>query len=183
MAELLVSATNINTQQIGEIVDSKPDGHVWGTREQPPNYVHVTVTGATHAEVQAYLNTWPIRYRHQIQVDNPIRYRIKVDVDPAVVSASGMGRAQLRAAMGDWIEAEYNGTVVATGSERLIFDVPKPVDLFQLALDFADIFDWILSFRRYHFAASDVATWLTAGGHATLTKAQALAAIVDKLEL
>ena len=62
MAELLISNNNLNTQQVGEVVDVKPDGQQWGNMEQPPNYAHITVTDATRVEAYTYLEEWKIKF-------------------------------------------------------------------------------------------------------------------------
>lgn len=183
MADLLISANNMNTQQIGEVVDTKPDGQVWGRKEQPPNYVHLTVTGATRDEVVDYISFWNIRFQHEILVENAQGYRIRTSVDPIYIAASELGKHAMKANMQDWAQNRWNATVVAFTSDSMTVDIPKPVDLAAMKLDFADYFDTTLGPRRYHFSAADVNTALANGGKITLTKAQALARVIDKLDL
>jgi hypothetical protein len=183
MAELLISANNANTQQIGEVVDTKPDGHIWGTREQPPNYVHLTVTGATRDQVRRYIDGWNIRFQHDILAETAVGYRIRVSVDPAAISASDVGSSELKLEMQTWVADSYGALVTAFTPDSMTVDVPKPADLAKLKSDFADVFDDVLAIRRYRFSEADVNTALGNGGKITLTKAQALARVIDKLDL
>jgi hypothetical protein len=182
-AELLISASNLNNQKVGEIVDTQEGGHVWGNREQPPNYVHLTITDATREQVYNFLENWHIKFQHEIQVDNPNGYRILVSVDPAYISASDIGKDRMKSEMETWAVEEYNCTNIVFSSASMRVDVPKPVDLQKMKSDFADIFDEVLDMRRYKFSEADVSTALANGGKMTLTKQQALNNIIDKLDL
>jgi len=183
MAELLISANNANTQQVGEVVDTKPDDHVWGRKEQPPNYVHLTITGAPREQVAEYIGAWNIRFQHEILSEDADNYRIRVSVDPIYISVSESGKHVLKTTMQDWVQSNYNGMVVSFASDSMTVDIPKPVDLAEVKLNFADIFDNVLGPRRYHFSVADVNTAISNGGKITLTKAQALSRVIDKLSL
>ena len=183
MAELLISANNGHTQQIGEVVDVKPDGQVWGRREQPPDYVHLTVTGATREEVAQYADGWRVEFQHEIMVDNPAGYRIKVEADPIYISASNVGKDVLKDEMQTWFENKYGASVVSFFQNSMTVDIPKPVNLVDVKREFSGRFTTVLDIRRYRFSAADVNTALANGGSITLTKAQALSRVIDKLDL
>ena len=198
MAELLVSATNLNNQKIGEIVDVKDDGHVWGTREQPPNYIHVTVTGATREQASEYLEGWQIKFLFTLVNQNAAGWRYRVEVDPAYISASNMGQAQMKSQMQEMVTSteEWEGSSVQSfTSTSMTVDIPKngvyqtgsgltnQQYLALLKSMFADVFDNFLDPRRFKFADSDVATALAGDGTWTLTKAEAQAELIDKLTL
>jgi hypothetical protein len=186
MAELLISATNMNTQQIGEVVDTKSTftgNQKWGLVTQPPNYVHLTIPDATREEVDTYLNFWNIRFQYELVSENATEYRITVSVDPIYIAASEMGKHAMRDAMQDWAASVYEGVTVAFTSDSMTVDLPKPLDLAEVKANFADIFNTFLAPRRYHFSIVDVNAALANGGKITLTRAQALSKVVDKLDL
>ena len=183
MARLLVSNNNLNTQQIGEVVDTKDDGHVWGGREGLPNYVHIDITDATRDQVVYLTAEWKIKYVLNIQVNNPQRIRYQIEVAAASISASGVGRAQLKTEMQQWAESQYNATVLAFTPETFTIDVPKPFDPVQFEKDFADIWKVVFDIRQYHFSQTDVTAAVTAGGTISFTLAEMLARIVNKLDL
>lgn len=198
MARLLVSASDLNNQKIGEVVDIKEDGHVWGGREQPPNYIHVNVTGSTREQAAAYLGSWDIKYIFTLVNQNAAGWRYRIEVDPAYISASNQGSAELKTTMQDMVTGteEWEGSaVVSFTSSSMTVDITKSgvyqtaqslsdLDYLKLLKSiFADIFDTVLDPRRYKFAAVDVATALAGDGTWTLTKAEAQAVVIDKLTL
>lgn len=198
MAELLISANDANNQKIGEVVDVKDDGHMWGGREQPPNYVHLTVTGATRTQVSGYLGSWGIDFEHTIVNQNANGYRIRVEVDPAYISASNQGKAGLKSTMQDWCENEYGCVGVSFTSDSMTVDVPKTppgsatvtsadkgvVPLSTMKKDFRDIFMGTFDARRYKFDPVDVQDAINNNnGKITLTRAQAVNNVIDKLTL
>lgn len=182
MAELLVSNNDANTQQIGEVVDVKPDGHVWGGREGLPNYVHITITDATREQAMVFLDRWEIVYKLTEQVNNPQRIRYRIEVDESSISSSGIGRDQLKDDMQGWAERLYGGTALAFTPEQFTVDIPKPFDTTKFAADFADIWNTVFDIRRYKFTQADVSAAVAAGGSASYTLADALARVIDKLD-
>lgn len=181
--ELLISASNLNSKKIGEVVSIRPEGHIWGGMEQPPNYVHLTITGVTVEQAQEYSERWNIKFKHTVLQENALGYRVLVTVDPAYISASNLGQGELKTRMRDWVENVYSGVVVDFSPTGMTVDLPKPVDLTEVKKNFADIFDTTLDPRRYKFSEADVNTALAGDGAITFTKAQALARVVDKLTL
>lgn len=196
-AELLISASDLNNQTTGEVVDVKPEGHIWGTREQPPGYVHFTITGATVEQVLEYIGAWDIDFLHTLVNQNAAGWRYRIEVDPIYISASDVGKTELKAAMQDHVEggSEYweGSVVVSFTTSSMTVDIPKNgvyqtaeglTDVQYLKLlrdDFRDIFMTQLDQRRYYFAQADVDTALANNGELTMTKAEAQAAVIDKL--
>lgn len=195
--EILVRATQGSNYGPGEIVDTKPGGHVWGRMEQPPDYIHLTISDADRNQVIEFLERWDIKFQHVLENQNANFWWITISVDPAYISASNVGAAELKSTVQDHVEggSEYwqGTTVVSFTSSSMTVKIPKN-GVYQTAnglsaleylkvlkSDFADIFDTVLDPKRYYFSAEDVATVLAAGGSFTLTKAQALNNIIDKL--
>jgi len=184
MARLLVSNNNLNTQQIGEVVDTKPFGNEWGGREGLPNYVHIDITDSTREQDSAFfLEQWEIEYKIEIQVDNPQLTRYLIEVAAVSISASGVGKDQLKSGMQQWAENQYGGTVLAFTPETFTVTVPKPFDHDKFVSDFADIWNVIFDIRRYHFSQSDVDDAIAAGGLISYTFADATTRIIDKKTL
>ncbi len=84
--------------------------------------------------------------------------------------------------------------VVSFTASSMTVDIPKNgvyqtanglSDLDYLKLlksDFSDIFMTVLNVRRYYFLEADVDTAISQGGQITLTKAQALNKVQDRLD-
>ena len=179
--ELLISNTDANYQQRGEIVAYYESPHEWGNKEQLPGYVHLTISDASLEQVGNFLERWQIKFQHEILAENEQGYRIKVSVDPVWISVSDIGKDQMKTKMLDWAQNEYNCQQVNFTNELMTVDVPKPVDLVQMKKDFADIFDQVLNARRYYFSASEMDKAVSKGGKITMNKQQALNKVIDKL--
>ena len=196
-AELLIRATQGDSYGPGEIVATKPGGHVWGRMEQPPDYIHLTISDVDRDQVDEFLAQWPIKFQHVLENQNANFWWITISVDPIYISATNVGAAELKTTVQDHVTSvsEYweGTTVVSFTSNSMTVKIPKNgvwqtanglTDLEFLNLlksDFADIFNTVLDPKRYYFSAADVATVLAGGGSFTLTKAQALNNIIDKL--
>jgi hypothetical protein len=167
-AECLIAAIDHKVQKRGEVVDIKPGGHEWGLKEQPPNYVHLTILNATRDQVCSYLEEWQIDFRFEILAENEQEWRIKVSVDPMYISASGGGRHMI-------------GQVINWTTDSMTADIPKPNDLVLLKEQFSDVFKTVLDFRRYRFSDADVDKALSQAGKISMTKQQAQNRIIDKL--
>jgi hypothetical protein len=152
----------------------------WGAGEGLPDFIQLTISDATLEGVEHFLNDWPLRYTHSIVMQNASGYRLLVEVDPDYISASNVGKDQIKNAMQEWV-SQMGGTVNAFSSNSMTFDIPKPVNLQELKADFDDKFKDVLDIRRYYFGADAVNAGIAAGGQITLTKAQALAKLIDKL--
>jgi hypothetical protein len=179
--ELLISNTDANFQGRGEVVAYYESPHTWGNKEGLPNYVHLTISDVSKEKVEDFLRAWDIEFSHTILNENEQGYRIKVEVDPAWISASDVGKHQMHAKMQDFVIDRYNGQIVSIDSAQMTADIPKPVDLQQLKKDFADVFNKVLNARRYYFSETDMDNAVSQGGHITLTKQQALDRVIDKL--
>lgn len=185
MAELLIAAVDLRTQKKGEVIDTKPsivDGvpWVWGNKEGLPNFIQLSIPDATREQVYNFLEEWTIKFQHEILNENAAGWRIKISVDSAVISASGVGKNVIKQKMRTYLEDKWGFVIQGFTAESVTFDVPKPNDLARLKKEFADAFNTRFDSRRYYFSALDVDNAVAAGGQMTLTKQQALNTIVDK---
>ena len=157
----------------------------------------MTISDATHAEAQHYIEGWVIDFSHTIENQNANFWWITIEVDPAYIDASETSRAELKAGMQDHVTTtEYwEGTsVVSFTSSSMTVKIPKNgvyqtaeglsnLDYLKLLKsDFSDVFKTFLKIRRYHFSGAGVDTVIAQGGSITITKAQALNNIIDRLD-
>ena len=183
MAELLISATAANTQQVGEVVDSRDSPFdSWGLC-QPPNYIHLTISDDDRAGQAKHFKEWITFYEHVLQSENAQRFRFRTNVHPQAVSASGEGAVDDFDDIMDWAERVYNATLISTSPTQMLYDLPKPVDVDQYFSDLADLFDHQHDPREFFLAQSFVDQALANGGKLALTNAEADAAFTDKLDL
>jgi len=181
MAELLISNTDANNLNRGEVVAYYDSPWTWGAKEGLPNYVQLSVPDATIQQVANFLENWQVRFAHEILAQNDQGYRVQIKVDPVWISVSDINKYQMHSKMQDFIVDRHAGVIVSIDSEQMTADLPKPIDLQIVKTEFADIFDKYLNARRYYFDTTDMDLAVSQGGQITLTKAQALNRIVDKL--
>lgn len=128
--------------------------------------------------------------------ENDDGWRYTIEVDPAYISASDVGKQEMKAEMVNLIEnGEYweGSSVFKIKIDYMTVDIPKN-GVYQTANElsdfdylkllnsnFRDVFRTRLNVSRYHFSESDVDTVIAGGGTITLTKLQALNKVLDKL--
>jgi hypothetical protein len=194
----------------GGLVKGEPGGsvydlpHEWGAKEGLPNWVQLTISDATASQVEHFLFAWKIDYTFSIVSETFTgglygagQWRVTVEVDPALISASGTGQSELKTEMQTWVTSSFTdphfpgaeGSVVTFTTSSMTIDTPKPTDpteqaerLPALKRLFTDRFEHILDVRRYYFLDTDVDAAVAAGGTITRTRAQALALVQDKLD-
>lgn len=184
----------------GDIHSFVTEGGVFGTKEVPPNYVRLIISDATTAQVQNYLENWIIDFKHTLVNENELGWRYRLEVDDVYVDASQRSKISIRRNMIEHIDDATSGpwegceTVSFTPTE-LVIDIPKngvyqtanslSDNAYRLTLksDFSDIFREAVALRRYHLKDADVdLAYAMPNGEVTLTMAQALTKIVDKLD-
>ena len=193
---LVVAARNLQVLLKGDPVEvfQLPRDAPWGNMEGLPDFIRITLTDADKSQVTQYLFDWVVDFEWTIQSQNAAGWRFRVEVDPQYVSASGTGRDILRQEMEDWVAEPYEaqgagGTVVTISASQLVADIPKTglgaaEDLAkraELKSRFSDKFRDTVLPRRYYFASSDVDTVIGNGGLQDLTRAQAIALLIDRL--
>lgn len=166
--------------QIQSIRDvSDLSAHPWGTKEGLPNYVILTISNRTAAQVSQYLENIRSIFQWELLNSNAQgrRYRIwliqkVVDLDPSKAM-----RAKLR----DFLIDEYSASLVSyTPPSEAVFDIPN-TDWQFLADAVTDYFEVQVATRRWYFAEADVDVAIANGGRITLSSAQAANRIIDRL--
>lgn len=203
-AQLLIAARSSTKDGVayyrkGDIHSLVTEGGVFGTKEVPPNFVRLIISDATTAQVQRFIENWMVDFKHTLVSENALGWRYRLEVDDEFVDVSGRSKFQIRRNMIEHIDDATSGpwegcqTVTFTPTE-LIVDIPKN-GVFQTAnalsdtayrlllkADFSDFFKEAVALRRWYFMEADVDTaYNLPFGQVTLTTAQALAKIVDKL--
>ncbi len=155
---------------------------VWGGREGPPNWVILRITDASKIQVEHVLDTWKKSFIYTILNENEQGYRIKVEVDPLLISVSGLNK-EIRSDLKTFIKDNFSGSIVNFSFEHATIDIPKPVDLADLKAQVLDLFEVRVDTRIYHFSNTDV-DWALAqpDGIAEMTKAEVLSRIINKLD-
>jgi len=187
--EVLIAAEDKNHSLKGYPKNVKDVPCVWGKKEGPPGYVILRITDATAAQVEHYLKQWHKQFTYEILAENKQGYRIKVTVDPALVSASGLNK-EIRADLKNYIVESYGAQVHRYDLYEAVIDIPKPLTingdpttLQGLRDDVHDKFSEMVDSRFYYFSESDVDYALSQpGGIVERTKAQVVAMINSKLD-
>lgn len=180
--DVLIRATDGSNNYLkGYPVAVKDVPCVWGSAEGLPDFIHLILTDCEASQVESFLDGWDIKYDFTIVNENELGYRLRAEVDPIYISASDMGKNEIKTEMQDWA-TNLGFSVVNFTSSSMTVDVPKPANTLQLKIDFNDAFSSVLDIRRYYFSSSDVDGVVSSGGEMTLTRTQALNNIVDKLD-
>jgi len=189
----------VTTYQKGDIVSIVPDGGAFGAKEVPPDFVRLEISDITTAQAQQYVDGWTIDFKHTLVTQNAAGWRFRLEVDDIYVDTSQRSKVMIRQQMIDHIDGARGGpwqgsTTVNFTPTLLVVDIPKN-GIYQTAnslnniqylqalkSDFSDIFRESLAIRRHHFLVADVdVAYALPNGQVTLTAAQALTKIVDKL--
>lgn len=183
--EILIAAKDLNHSSKGYPKNVKDIPCVWGKKECPPGYVILRITDASASQVEHFLQQWHKKFAYTIINENEAGYRIKVEVDPALVSASGMNK-EVRADMKYYIRNTWDAVIVAYDDFSVFVDIPKVdgvLDLQEVKDDIHDKFAEVIDHRFYYFDSGDVDNALTKpGGIVERTKAQVLTMIRSKLD-
>lgn len=146
-----------------------------------------------------YAFGWEVDFVHVLVDQDQDSWTYRLEVDPALISASDVGKAEMKTAMRDHIESgsEYweGSQVLSFGPNSITVQIPKngPYQVANgmsdnnyrklLRSDFSDIFKTVINIRRYHFSESDVDDLVNNhGGQRTVTAAQAMSVIIDRLD-
>ena len=159
--------------------------------------VGIEITDATLEETLHYIQSWKVDFSHTLENQNANFWWITIAVDPAYISMSGVGTAELKEGMQVHVESTtgyWEGTTVVNfTSSSMTVKIPKngvyqtanelsALDYLKLLKsDFSDVFKVRLKAKRYYVASADVDQIISAGGFMQITKAQALTKIIDKL--
>lgn len=154
-----------------------------------PEWIHINISDAPASEVDFFMSNWYLHYEVTTIQDTPQKARLRFEVHPSVISASGVGRDEMKADMSFWVLSDYGGSIVNNSVSHLLADFPKPltgvdgpVTIDDIVEDFQRRFQKLFDRARYYVAESDVDTVIDSpnNGEITITKAEALATVNDK---
>ena len=195
-AYLDIAALDFKDWKKGDIVGLAIEGKQCSV-DPTGRLVCVVITDANREEVQQYTEEWNMYFRHVYVSENDLGWRYRIEVDPVYISASGLGKDEVKDAMVYLIENdEYweGSSVFKIRTDYMTVDIPKNgpyqtasglSDLDYLKLlksNFSDVFRTTLNISRYHFSEADVDLAIANGGRVEITKLQALNRALDKLE-
>ncbi len=173
---MLVATTTHAKAIKGAIVGVKDEPAVWGTKEGLPNYVIVTISNATMAQVGNYLDPWKSDFQHAVVTLPGGEKEITVTITAQFMAAFGAG---LKAKMKTYLEDEWLATFTSYVPTQAVFEVPSGTDLAELKSSILDIFEDWFPFR-WIFDPAEVDIVIGLGGFVTVTKAQATDRIIDR---
>ena len=154
------------------------------------------ITDATREAAHHYVNKWRIKYKFNLKNYNEDGWRYEVIVDPAVISATQVGKDQLKEEMTEYIAEDrrwVGASVHEFTANSMTVDIPRggayqvmkqlsDVDyLKELQEDFKRNFRNTLAIRRYYVDPADVDTIAGLGNYIEITTTQALNQIKDRL--
>jgi len=207
MTYINVRAIPGNVSKKGEVVNVS-DTAIFGRSARLPKVLRVEVTGATAEQIDHLLNRLKGAVTYTIVSENVNGWRARMEIDPAVIAATG-DPGEFKQSIKDYILGEHEGNWVATlhaqTSTSITVDIAKgqTYDLPEIKADvdavFVDTLQQTYHFQRYYFPDAVVDPRVTQGlideaaaelpdgflpvdwTHFSITKAQALASIVDRL--
>lgn len=185
-ADILVSANDkpsgvlkgapIDVRDVSELV-TRP----WGDSEFLPGFVHAIISDATADQVRHYLNQWENEITYDLIASNAEGRRYTLSINPNIVTVFG-------AEFG--ITTEYDIYLLETYGAILFdrdinntwatYDIPN-TDWQALRDDVLDKFLQSVSPNRYLFKDTAVDLAISQGGTITITAAQAINNITDRL--
>lgn len=191
-----IAARDLTSYKKGDIVGIAIEGKEC-SQDPTGAFICLVISDATREEVHHYINDWSIDFRHVFINENDLGWIYRIEVDPIYISASDVGKQEMKAEMVSLIEnGEYwqGSSVFKIKVDYMTVDIPKngvyqtasglsDFDYLKLLKsNFRDVFRARLNISRYHFSEADVDTVIADGGTITLTKLQAMNKVLDRLE-
>lgn len=179
--ELLIHAQTHTKAQKGFVQTVQDQPAIWGNRETLPNYVILEITDATKAQVDNYTDNWKNELSYELLGSDANGRRYKISVNPNIISQVSVDKG-IQQRMKTYLENTYGAVLVdaAVNQQYVTFDIPN-TDWVALRADLLDGFESQVDTRRYIFSPTDVDIAIAAGGRISLTAAQTLTRVVDRL--
>ena len=179
-AEILIHAYTHDSFLKGSICLIKDSPAVWGRMEAPPDFVVVIISDTTAAQVVSFTENYKNEILYELLNSNELGRRYSLSVNPKILELEGE-EAGLKQEIRDVLVDDYSATIVSyvPATATAVVDIPN-TDWDALKANLKDIFEQHY-IDRYVFSESDVDLALANGGTVTITKAQALNRIIDRL--
>lgn len=208
MAFVSIAATEGGkTYRKGEIISAR-DNPNFGRRERLPTRLRLEVTGASKQDIWEFMLQWKDSIFYTLEAENAAGWRVKLEIDPVLIAAAGIS-AEVKQRIKTWLLEDHDGNWVGTqfdqSSTHITLDIAKgqTFGLPEIKADvnafFEDRLQATSGFHQHHFAEANVDTIVASGTileaanedpdgnipqrlyHRTMTKAEAIAIIVDRL--
>jgi len=153
----------------------------WGTGEGLPDFIQLVVPDASVSQVENFLSNWTNEITYDLLASNAAGRRYKLSMNINIITEFGLDKA-MRTEIHNYILNTYNAQLVeyVPAEAYVTYDIPN-TDWLALQDDIIDKFEEQLDTNRYYFTDADVDLAIAAGGRFTLTTAQVLNRIVDRL--
>ena len=163
--ELLIKAVDHGNYLKGYPIMVKDSPAVWGSDEGLPVFIRITITDKSAAELQKYLDPWPLKFQHEILSQDAESWRIKISVDPIYINASNTSADVMKTGMITFLQEEFiQATGITFASDSITFTLQKTIDRETVKSMFADVFDDIFDIRRYYIKPGTVNFIVNNGG-------------------
>lgn len=96
--------------------------------DAPDYYICIEITDMTKSQVKHLTRKWRLEFNQEIVAQNENGWRIEVTVSPGVISASGLGRNEIKQRMRDWFlrNSRVAGASIHDWTDHsLTVDLPK----------------------------------------------------------
>ena len=118
----------------GDIVEVYAKGTLKSDWCVPPDWIWAEITDKSKNQVNAYLTSWQIRFVQTLMNQNATRWRYRIEVDPVYISASELGKFEIKQEMSnylensaiDWSNLWYKSNIVSWNNAGIVIDIPKP---------------------------------------------------------
>ena len=179
-AEILIHALTHGPFLKGSVCLIKDSPAIWGSKEAPPDFVVVIISDATVDQVVHFTENYKNVIEYTLLNSNELGRRYSMSVDPKIIELEGE-EAGIKQEVRNLLVNDYSATIVSYNpvTAVAVADIPN-TDWAALAANIKDIFEQHY-IDRYVFSEADVDTALASGGTVTITKAQALDRIIDRL--
>lgn len=140
----------------GDIVEVYASGTLKSDWCVPPDWCWAEITDRSKNQVNAYLTGWNIQFVQTLMNQNATRWRFRIEVDPVYISASELGKYEIKQEMTDYINGHvthwaslwYKCSIVSFNNAGIVIDIPKPYQG-NTMYDGTDP-EWILMWETNH---------------------------------
>lgn len=151
----------------------------WGNMQVLPNYIIVEIQDISKPNVDKYLDQLIKTFEYAVTNLGDGVKQIILSINPAIVNVLGE-TSGLKQDIKDFI-VEKGGVIITHSASSVTFNLTIENDaLLDLKAEFKDIFEDVVSQRKYMFSEAGVNIGIAAGGFISVTNSQALNYIVDR---
>lgn len=172
----------------GDPIEVYPGTYGWGRKETLPTIIRVTITDKEKAEVDGYLDQVVKLFKYTIVAQNAQGVRARVEVDDAVTGLNFPGvKQEIKDYILNGADVEVPVTQVSQTASEIVVDIELPDDanrtptLKQMQSNINDVGSEVIVKRRYYFESAAVDSVVSGGGETSITAAQAINNIIDRL--